>query len=207
MSDYVRSHIIVCENYEERFSELKEELHPFRVVGFIEDDIKIEHAKAAVAEAYISESATKYIIIAGKSINPVSQNSLLKVLEEPPKNIEFILIVPNKSVLLPTILSRLRVVSLNQKRTHNTLDISMSRMDLAQLFEFSKGHDYTKKHEAKAIIEDLFFQATIIEKMTLNGAQLESFEQAYKLLDLNANAKVVIVNVLMKFLPSPQNAR
>ena len=207
MSEIVKSHIIVCENYEERFEELKLELAPFRVVGFIEDDIKIEHAKAAVAEAYISESETKYIVIAGKNFTTVAQNSLLKVLEEPPLHIEFIIIVPNKSVLLPTIISRLQVVQLKQKRLYKPLDISLSRMDLAQLFEFSKGHDYTKKHEAKEIIENLFHQACVVENLTLNSAQLEAFDHAYRLLDLYANAKVVIVHVLMQFLPKAKSAR
>lgn len=206
MSEKIKSHIIVCENYEECFYELKERLSPYRVVEFIEEDIKIEHAKAAVAEAYISESETKYVVIAGKSIHPVSQNSLLKVLEEPPKNIEFIIIVPNKSVLLPTIISRMQVVQIKQKREYAALEISMARMDLAQIFEFSKGHDYTKKHEAKTIIENLFYQASTVEQITLNSKQLHAFDQAYRLLDLNANAKVVIVNVLMQFLPKAPRA-
>lgn len=37
-----------------------------------------------------------------------SKNALLKILEEPPKNVTFILLSANRNALLPTILSRLR---------------------------------------------------------------------------------------------------
>lgn len=90
------SYILISSEIESEFERLQESLKPSRVVGFIEDEFKIEHAKAVVAQAYISESSTKYIILAAKSFNAISQNALLKVLEEPPRNIDFIIICPTK---------------------------------------------------------------------------------------------------------------
>jgi len=90
----VKSHILITSELESEVARLENELKPNRVVTFIRDEFKIEDAKDVVAQAYISESQTKYIVLAANSFNKVSQNSLLKVLEEPPKNIEFIIISP-----------------------------------------------------------------------------------------------------------------
>src|SRR3989338_7334433 len=103
--DFKKSHILISNNIEAEFERLRNELKPNRVVGFIEDEFKIEHAKAVIAESYISESQVKYIILGANNFNHISQNSLLKLLEEPPRNIEYILISSTKSNLLPTVRS------------------------------------------------------------------------------------------------------
>ena len=45
-----------------------------------------------------------------------SKNALLKILEEPPKNLTFILLTTNRNALLPTILSRLRPYYFKKER-------------------------------------------------------------------------------------------
>ena len=60
-----KSHILIATDIESAYEELRQRLSEFRVVGFIEEDFKLEHAKAVVAEAYISEANTKYIIFTG----------------------------------------------------------------------------------------------------------------------------------------------
>lgn len=54
-----------------------------------------------------------FIIDFADTMNEQSQNALLKVLEEPPGNIIFILIAESKSALLDTIISRCVVLTLN----------------------------------------------------------------------------------------------
>ena len=44
-------------------------------------------SQKAIKEAYISAHNTKYILLCGDSFRVEAQNSLLKLLEEPPKNI------------------------------------------------------------------------------------------------------------------------
>jgi hypothetical protein len=55
------------------------------------------------------------ILNAEKGISQDAQNALLKALEEPPANTFIILIVLNKDAVLPTILSRCKVIDLNSK--------------------------------------------------------------------------------------------
>ena len=53
-----------------------------------------------------------FIIEDAHRMNEQAQNALLKILEEPPKNVVFILLVPSKTMLLDTIISRCVLLSL-----------------------------------------------------------------------------------------------
>ncbi len=206
MNDMTRSHIIISAHLDEQFTALQERLHPQRVVGFIKDDFLIEDAKAVVNEAYISEASVKYIVLAAKNFTVVAQNSLLKVLEEPPKNIEFIIIAPTKSILLPTVRSRLPLIQESEASQVVSVDIRLASLDLSVLFDFVKAHDRLSKHDAKALIEGLFHQASVIEKLTLTTAQLSAFERAYRLVELNGRFQNILLMILMQFLPEKRRA-
>ena len=105
-----KSHIVISTNIEEEFEKIKASLAPSRVVGFITDKFLIEDAKAVIAESYISESQTKYIILGSYEFTNISQNSLLKVLEEPPRNIEYInsYYYPKKDMLMLGFLAHVK---------------------------------------------------------------------------------------------------
>lgn len=196
----IKGHILISTNVEEEAQRLEDELKPFRTVKFIEENFKIEHAKAVLAEAYISESQTKYIVIGAEEFTSVAQNSLLKLLEEPPRNIEFILISPTKSNLLPTVRSRLPILKVNA--THETLeiDLNLSRIDYAQVFTFLKENSRIKKIEAKELLEALFYRATVVDMLILTPIQLENFDKAYRLLELNSRPQSVLAMVIMSFV-------
>ena len=195
----VRGHILITSETESAIEELKAQLTPFRVVVFFEDNFKIEHAKQVTQEAYISEADTKYIIIAAKEFTSVAQNSLLKILEEPPTNIEFIIISPTKSNLLPTVRSRLPIVQKSMQKAVSELNITLRRLDYAEVFAFLKEHARVDKNSAKALVEALFKKATVEEQLILNEKQLEDFDMAYRLLDLNARPQSVLAMLLMGF--------
>ncbi len=59
------------------------------------------------------------------------------------------------------------------------------------MFAWVKEHDKLKKHEAKELIENLFYHAVHMKKCaTLSTVQIEGFEKAFRLIELNAsNAK------------------
>jgi DNA polymerase-3 subunit delta' len=195
----VRGHILITSEIDSAIEELKAKLAPFRVVVFSEENFKIEHAKLVTQEAYISEADTKYIIIAAKEFTSVAQNSLLKILEEPPTNIEFIIISPTKSNLLPTVRSRLPIVQQNQHKAHADLSLQLKRLDYAEVFAFLKEHARIDKNGAKELVEALFKKATVEEQLILSERQLEDFDMAYRLLDLNARPQSVLAMLLMGF--------
>ena len=57
------------------------------------------------------EGSHKIFVIIAKSFTTEAQNSLLKVFEEPTEGTHFFIIIPNADILLPTLRSRMFVVS------------------------------------------------------------------------------------------------
>lgn len=196
----LRGHIIISKELEVEIEQLEKSLVGHRIVKFIEENFKIEHAKEVAHEAYISESATKYIILAATDFTDVAQNSLLKLLEEPPVNIEFIIITPTKSILLPTIRSRLPILKVDTSHTMQEIELNLARLDYGSIFEFLKTNARVSKNEAKQLVESLFYRATVVEKLILSEKQLANFDQAYRLLELNARPQSVFAMLLMSFL-------
>lgn len=197
----IKGHIVISDEIEAEVARLEEELTPCRVVKFvvIGESFKIEHAKAVLAESYISESQTKYIILGASELTDVAQNSLLKLLEEPPKNIEFIIVSPTKSNLLPTVRSRLPILKINNHHVVTQLELNLARLDYKDVFSFLKEHSRVKKEEAKELVQALFHRATVIDMLILTPLQLENFDKAYRLLTLNSRPQSVLAMLLMSF--------
>jgi len=195
-----KGYILISTEIESEYERLENELKPNRVVGFIREKFLIEDAKAAIAQAYISESQTKYIVLGALEFNSVSQNSLLKVLEEPPLNIEFIIISPTKSNLLPTVRSRLPILQGKSSYELTQLDLNLAKIDYAEVFSFLKEHSRIKKSDAKFLLEAIYHRATVTDMLILSSAQLENFDKAYRLLELNSRPQSVLALILMGFV-------
>jgi len=192
-------YIQICENIEIKSQELKEQLQPNRVVLFIKDKFLVEDAKEVISEAYISEKDIKYIIIGAKEYNIYSQNSLLKIFEEPPKNIVFILLTLSKSSLIPTIRSRLPIKKEKIKKSQKEIDLDKSKLDINHIFDFLQQNKYISKNDAKEIIEQIY-KKSVSQNVKMTQEQLENFEIAYKLLELNSKPVNVLSMLLMGFL-------
>ena len=119
---YQQSTLFIVNSVENAFTEISSILpkHNIRVIQN-EEEGKHEflqiHAQKAIKEAYIATAQTKYIFLCGNSFRIEAQNSLLKVLEEPPSNIIFLIITTSKNSILPTILSRVQVKYLKTKNS------------------------------------------------------------------------------------------
>ncbi len=198
--DTIRGYILISNEIESEIDRLKLSLKPNRVVTFMEDSFLIEHAKAVIAEAYISESKTKYIILGALEFNAVSQNSLLKLFEEPPRNIEFIIITPTKSNLLPTVRSRLPILKGKTSIKKHRCELDIAHLEYATLFSFLKTNARVSKSEAKNIVESLYYRATVVDMLILSNVQLENFDKAYRLLELNSRPQSVFALILMGFM-------
>ncbi len=196
-----QAHIYITHDIEDAYLKFVDRFKPFRVISFIEEEkFKLEHAKAVIAEAYISESQSKYIIFGSKEFTKEAQNSLLKILEEPPRNIVFIIITPTKANLLPTIRSRLPIIHGEVRHEENIVNISLSRVDYGEVFTFLKENARISKNDAKVLVEGIYKRATEIDKLILTTSQLDNFAKAYKLLELNSRPQSVLALVLMGFI-------
>ncbi|MEJ2501336.1 MAG: DNA polymerase III subunit delta', partial [Campylobacterales bacterium] len=76
----------------------------------------------------------------------------MKLLEEPPANIVLVIIVPGKSVLLPTVRSRLPIVNELSGERVSGIDLTLGALDLGMLYDFVTSAGRTDRHEAKALI-------------------------------------------------------
>jgi DNA polymerase III delta prime subunit len=65
----------------------------------------------------------KSVLVEGaETLTLEAQNALLKTLEEPPANSQIILTLPDESLLLPTIVSRCQLITLNHQSQINLTD-------------------------------------------------------------------------------------
>lgn len=68
------------------------------------------------SDAYIRPNEAKrkvYILLGVQNMSEVSQNALLKILEEPPENVLFLMTAASAAALLPTVRSRVQTFSLS----------------------------------------------------------------------------------------------
>ncbi len=163
------------------------------------NEFLIDEAKKAIKEAYIATNETKYIMLCGNSFGIPAQNSLLKVLEEPPKNIIFIIITISKSSILPTILSRVEVKYQKTKKTIQEFSLDLQKLELKELYRYLKEKQRVNKIEAKEIVESIIYSVNK-NNIKLNEKQLHSFSSAMKLLELNSRPINVITSLLLNLM-------
>ncbi len=76
--------------------------------------LSVDQIRETRADAFVkahSAAHRVFIIKEANRMNAAGQNALLKVLEEPPQNVIFILLTPSKTMLLDTIISRCVLLS------------------------------------------------------------------------------------------------
>jgi len=163
------------------------------------DEFLLAQANATIKESYIATSDKKYIILCGSTFRKEAQNSLLKVLEEPPKNIIFIIVTTSKSTLLPTILSRMPHKFLKEKKQIDELSLNLKNIDLKDTYNFLKENQKISKTEAKALIESMIYKINT-QKIKLTIKELDSFSVAIKLIELNSKPINILTTLLLTLI-------
>ena len=160
--------------------------------------ILVEDIKNITHHAYIASENEQYMILSIESISAVSQNALLKILEEPPINIYFLLLAHNKNIFLPTVLSRLMVVRLFNHRYHTQeFKYDIAKMSLAQIFAFVKDNKNMQKKEASDTLYALF-NHIYDDNIDLPQKYLDLLSQSVMLLNLNSKPIHVLANILLQ---------
>ena len=196
------SHILIVKDIDEALNTLIPfySKHNIRVIRSEEkDDFLLAQANAAVKEAYISSNEKKYIILCGKTFRNEAQNSLLKVLEEPPLNIVFIIITSSKSSILPTIFSRMPNKFFKSESKKTEIDLDLNNLDLKEVYSFLKENQRITKVEAKKVVESILFKINS-QKIKLNANELNSFSKSIKLLELNSRPINVLTTLFLSLL-------
>ena len=161
------------------------------------DEFKVDDSKAVMREAYIAEEGLKHLIIVATTYRIEAQNALLKLLEEPPRNIVFILIAKSKTALLPTIRSRMPSESIAYEREPFELMIDVHRMELSDIFTFLKTQKSISKMLLKETIEALLVSALQERKIRLYERELSLFDKSLHLAQLNARPQNILSVLLL----------
>lgn len=162
-------------------------------------EFRINDAREVIAQSYLANDREYFIILNAPSYSIEAQNALLKILEEPPQNVHFVLIAPSKNALLPTILSRLHIHTHTSKKTFAPFELNLKKLTLLEIYEFLRECDKQNRstQEIKDHIQALLFslQANAI---TLGRAELESFDEAIKLADCYVKESYIFLPLLLK---------
>lgn len=184
------------------FESLKAEFVGENVRVFEYETMLLEDAKSIIAEAYIAEYNEKNIVIIAKKLGIEVQNSLLKILEEPPKNIVFTLVVPSKNTLLPTVRSRLMLEVRSRKKDRMSHGLDLWRIDLKGLNEFVnavvelKRNDKLSALELSKLVGDIICDA-IDSGFIFSQSELEYFKKLSYISTLNTAPEHVLTPLLL----------
>jgi DNA polymerase-3 subunit delta' len=192
------SHILVCRDLEKAKEHVQNLYQDYRTICFFpEKEFSVEDAKEVVKEAYIAESKTKILILGAVGYNIYSQNSLLKILEEPPKNIVFILLGTAKTGFLPTIRSRLALKILEVQKEKKNSGLKLDALDAASIYHFVQANAKLGKTELKELVQTLVQEAICDYRLSFSESELQYFATLIELIELNSRANNILTSLLL----------
>lgn len=170
---------------------------------FSAENFKIDLAHLVIAESYIASASLKTIVIAALSFTIEAQNALLKILEEPPNNTCFIIYCRLKSLLLPTIRSRMIIVDELQKQRPKPFVIDLKTLNLEQIYLFIKQCEKQREEYngdwLKTALSDLYFDC-LKYKLPLKESELTLFQKAINWQFQYESSHFVLLPLLLSIL-------
>jgi len=121
----------------------------------ITKEYSIEDIKNITKETKIFNPKTRIYFLENFHLSSVpAQNSFLKLLEEPPSNVQFVLTTDNRNSLLPTIISRVKIIKLIEKQSKEVVEQFISPFHTTTKIPLSS-FKITDKESAKNIFLQL----------------------------------------------------
>ncbi len=143
--------------------------------AMVPDGIPVFMVRNMAAWASLAPAAAQKTIIIqnADAANESARNAMLKILEEPPERVRFVLTSSRRAALIATILSRSRLISFNARTEAQSREI-ISRLfkvrdDSTSLQEFFQKRSAYPVEKASADAE-LFFGALLSEAMAGDSA-------------------------------------
>ncbi len=196
------SQVLITSDIEGTIATLEAAVTTERIVKILEEEkaFSVSDAKLAIEKAYMASEEITVIILAAKTFSPIVQNKLLKVIEEPPKNKEFILLTESKSTVLDTIKSRLPVIVINEEKEEEILELDLKQLSLATVYEFVQTHKRTDAKVMKLLVERISKEAIRSQSFDLDETTLILFSNAFIALDMGSPPQFVLNTLLLKLL-------
>ncbi len=119
-------------------------VHPdIMEIGGVGEPVTVDMVRALRQEAAVLPNEAAYrvmILCEAQLMTPQAQNALLKILEEPPRHVLFILTCENRTALLDTIRSRCVCVTLGAVDIAEALPVLRARLPKADEQELRRAH-------------------------------------------------------------------
>jgi len=166
------------------------------------DSFLVEDAEAVMEKAYLASEERVVLILAANRFGDIVQNKLLKLIEEPPPGKEFVLVIPSKSMILPTIRSRLPLTYIGVD-TEDAEEVSipdMERLDLKSLYDFVRESKYLEPVALRKTIEKIAKGAMSSESYELDEKSMDMFRDAIVLSSSRPDSEFVLTALLLKLL-------
>lgn len=149
---------------------------------------KIEDARELKKFVKFSFSEKTAIIINDiDKITPEAANAFLKNLEEPTKNIIYILTASNLSNVLPTIISRCQIVKSTNPQIYKSTNINMD-------YDYKDALNIKDREEAIKFIENLIYQ----DHENQNFKNMENYLNTIQNLRANGNVSLQLTNFVVR---------
>lgn len=150
------------------------------------------------------EAAVRTFILSCDRFTNEAQNALLKLLEDPPSTARFYIIIPRLSILIPTLRSRVQVLS-----TAPTVDTSNSDQvaqflaaDAAsRLAQIGVLHKKKDTAALRALIEGV--EEAVVLSTTKNSEQLRAVMTASRFRDIRGASHKMLLEHVALSLPAP----
>lgn len=192
--------IILSSDFEKTKAEILASKGLVRI--FENSEILLEDAAEAKREAYIAESELKTIVLIGQKFRVEAQNSLLLILEDSPKNVEFILVSERKSSFLATIRSRMAIKNEIKREKLPKTNLNLRNLSLKDIDEFLKEKTTLErsgeldKFELEILVRSIV-KESLEAGVRFNSLELDYIKKLYTLTTLNTKARGVLTPLLL----------
>lgn len=201
----MRSKIIISNDFDAIKDELIKQAGENLKIFDFGAQATIDNAKEIIAQAYIAEYSQKVVAIFALKFGVEFQNALLKILEEPPKNIIFVIVSPAKNLLLPTVRSRLMLQTRKSLQTRIKTGLNLARLDFKSAYNFierisalEKSGEYGK-NELLSLLKSIIIEA-LQSGLKFNQSDLEYFNKLYILCATNTKIANILTPLLLLIL-------
>lgn len=160
------------------------------------EELDVKALRQAIATFYQRPYGSQRLVVikSADELSIIHQNTLLKVLEEPPATLTIVLEVRSAEPLLPTVRSRLEVLNGAATDKEVASILAQSETETAKTLQAAKdrsGLTGLLKQELRWQLQNL---ATLA-----NPNRLGALEQAITRLERNCNQKLVIDRFLLQY--------
>lgn len=190
----------------ENYLKVLSDSHPDVKTYPSKDKLLVADSEEIVMESYVKPIFSNKKVFIIKNIDNSmenSQNKLLKILEEPPKNVYFILTCQSENLVLPTIKSRCNKIELSKPNTRDLKDYfsSCENSNLISVLSdgyIGRGEFLSKKKNLKELFESVL---SLITKLK-TSKQVLSFSSKILSFKEDFNFIIEILSLILEDLLS-----